>query len=142
MCVCVQSATKPVLSKGMVKKLKDIRLSLPDILSQVCNYPGGSGGCGMCGEGVAGEGGCDALCVQYQEAEVMTPAEVLIQQQLAYEAVSLSTRAPPTDPAAMPTDPASPQESKVTSAGKRSGKKVLSVREMVTLPPSLHVLVT
>ena len=68
----------------------------------------------------------------------MTPAEVLIQQRLAYEALSASTWSQPLPPSSSDNVPAGAGErSEVTSnpggevQGK--GKKRLSVREMVCL---------
>ena len=64
----------------------------------------------------------------------MTPDEVMIQQRLAYEALSASTatRAPPTDTPTAPKEPSGAVErSKVTVGQGKKDKRVLSIREMV-----------
>ena len=71
---------------------------------------------------------------QYQVAKEMTPAEVLIQQRLAYEALSVSTWATSTTPSNTPSKAPPPGEAegtKVTGAVATKGKRKLSVREMV-----------
>lgn len=68
----------------------------------------------------------------------MTPDEVLIQQQLAYEALSLSTRAPPPDPHVAAVKQTSLEGSEVT--GKRSKKEenILSFQVMTMCLSNSH----
>lgn len=76
----------------------------------------------------------------------MTPAEVLIQQRLAYEALSASTWSQPSSSSDTPpaAEERSKERSKVTgtpgSGVQGKGKKRLSVREMVCLSVSTFCL--
>lgn len=63
----------------------------------------------------------------------MTPGEVMIQQQLAYEALSQSVRAPPTAESPAAQDRGTAESSKVTTGTKSASKRKMSIREMVRL---------
>lgn len=78
----------------------------------------------------------------------MTPAEVLMQQQLAYEALSASSRVVPDPPLAESKLPAAGSQgsSDVSEGGNVKEKRKLSIREMVRSHVHVinmhHVLVT
>ena len=74
---------------------------------------------------------CLMILFQFLEAKEMTPGEVLIQQQLAYEALAASSRAKDMSLLDKPVLPVSQEEEVSSSDLNVPKKKKLSVREMV-----------
>ena len=74
------------------------------------------------------------LHVQYEEAHVMTPSEVLVQQQLAYEALAASSRLKEKHP----YSPSVAEPQPVVAQEGGASHMTLSVREMVSLATCIN----